>query len=139
MHHASIIDRFESIPRRELYFFGLFLVVTGVKMLFSAQSEPDLDGNPVLRFMRKHLRITRDFRGEKLRVVDNGRAAFTPLFVVLVLIAVIDVVFAVDSIPAIFAVTLDPFPAGQFGAVSARPLLRLWHSAEPGAMPNEQA
>jgi len=102
---AALIARFHWV----LYFFGLFLVVTGVKMLFSAQSEPDLDGNPVLRFMRKHLRITRDFRGEKLRVDDDGRRAFTPLFVVLVLIAVIDVVFAVDSIPAIFAVTLDPF------------------------------
>ena len=102
---AALVARFHWV----LYFFGLFLVVTGVKMLFSAQSEPDLDGNPVLRFMRKHLRITREFHGEKLRVVDNGRAAFTPLFVVLVLIAVIDVVFAVDSIPAIFAVTLDPF------------------------------
>jgi len=102
---AALVARFHWV----LYFFGLFLVVTGVKMLFSAQSEPDLDGNPVLRFMRRRLRITRDFRGEKLRVVDDGRSAFTPLFVVLVLIAVIDVVFAVDSIPAIFAVTLDPF------------------------------
>ena len=102
---AALVARFHWV----LYFFGLFLVVTGVKMLFSAQSEPDLDGNPVLRFMRKRLRITHGFHGEKLRVLDNGRAAFTPLFVVLVLIAVIDVVFAVDSIPAIFAVTLDPF------------------------------
>jgi len=102
---AALVARFHWV----LYFFGLFLVVTGVKMLVSTQDEPDLDGNPVLRFMRRHLRITREFRGEKLRVVDGGRTAFTPLFVVLVLIAVIDVVFAVDSIPAIFAVTLDPF------------------------------
>lgn len=102
---AALVARFHWV----LYLFGLFLVVTGAKMLLSAQSEPDLDGNPALRWMRKHLRITRDFHGEKLRVVEGGRAAFTPLFVVLVLIAVIDVVFAVDSIPAIFAVTLDPF------------------------------
>lgn len=102
---AALVARFHWL----LYFFGLFLLVTGVRMLVSAQSEPDLDGNPVLRFMRKHLRITRDFHGDKLRVVVDGRHAFTPLFVVLVLIAVIDVVFAVDSIPAIFAVTLDPF------------------------------
>ncbi len=102
---AALVARFHWI----LYLFGLFLIVTGVKMLVSADSAPDLDDNPVLRWMRKHLRITRGFHGEHLRVEEGGQRAFTPLFVVLVLIAVVDVVFAVDSIPAIFAVTLDPF------------------------------
>jgi len=59
--------------------------------------------------MRRHLRLTRDFRGEALSVHENGKRWYTPMFVVLVLIAVTDVIFAVDSIPAIFAITTDPF------------------------------
>lgn len=102
---AALIARFHWV----LYLFGVFLVVTGAKMLLTPPSEPDLDHNPVLRWMRGHLRITRGFHGQQLRVVEDGRTAFTPLFLVLVLLAVVDVVFAVDSIPAIFAVTLDPF------------------------------
>ena len=102
---AALIARFHWI----LYVFGLFLVFTGLKMLLTAHSESDLDSNPVLRWMRGHLRITRGFHGEQLRATEDGQAAFTPLFVVLVLLAVVDVIFAVDSIPAIFAVTLDPF------------------------------
>lgn len=102
---AALVARFHWI----LYLFGLFLLVTGIKMLLSADTEPDLESNRVLRWIRGHLHITRGFHGEQLRAVEDGRKAFTPLFVVLVLLAVVDVVFAVDSIPAIFAVTLDPF------------------------------
>lgn len=102
---AALVARFHWV----LYLFGLFLLFTGVKMLLSANDKPDLDHNPVLRWMRGHLHITRGFHGEQLRAVEDGRHGFTPLFVVLVLLAVVDVVFAVDSIPAIFAVTLDPF------------------------------
>jgi len=102
---AALVAEFHWI----LYLFGLFLLLTGLKMLLATNSTPDLEQNAILRWMRRHLRITRDFRGEALAVREDGRRWFTPMFVVLVLIAVTDVIFAVDSIPAIFAVTLDPF------------------------------
>ncbi|MDZ7596208.1 MAG: TerC family protein [Thiobacillus sp.] len=92
-----------------LYLFGAFLVFTGMRMLVMAEKEPDLEKNPVLRFARKHLRIAEDDHGEKFMVVKNGVRYFTPLFLVLILIEVTDLVFAVDSIPAIFAITTDPF------------------------------
>jgi tellurite resistance protein TerC len=92
-----------------LYLFGAFLVFTGVRMLFMAEKTPDLEKNLVLRFARKHLRISREHHGEKLTVVQDGVRYFTPLFLVLILIEVSDLVFAVDSIPAIFAITTDPF------------------------------
>jgi len=102
---AALVARFHWV----LYLFGLFLFATGVKMLFAANPEPDLERNPVLGWMRRHLPLTRDFRGDALSVREDGKRWYTPMFVVLVLIAVTDVIFAVDSIPAIFAVTLDPF------------------------------
>ena len=92
-----------------LYLFGAFLVVTGMRMLVMAEKAPDLEHNPVLRFARKHLRIAEGESGEKFMVVKNGVRYFTPLFLVLILIEVSDLVFAVDSIPAIFAITTDPF------------------------------
>ncbi len=92
-----------------LYVFGFFLVVTGMRMLVMAETQPDLENNPVLRFARRHLKITDGYRGEKFTVVENGVRMFTPLFLVLILVEVSDLVFAVDSIPAIFAITTDPF------------------------------
>jgi tellurite resistance protein TerC len=92
-----------------LYLFGLLLVVTGIRMLVMAERTPDLEKNPVLRFARRHLRISDDHHGEKFIVVKNGVRYFTPLFLVLILIEASDLVFAVDSIPAIFAITTDPF------------------------------
>ncbi len=92
-----------------LYVFGAFLIVTGLKMLLFANQEPDLGNNPLLRWLRGHLRITPDFRGEAFFIRQNGVLWATPMFLVLVLIEASDVIFAVDSIPAIFAVTTDPF------------------------------
>jgi tellurite resistance protein TerC len=92
-----------------LYVFGAFLVITGVKMLIFAEHEPDLEKNPLLRWLRRHLRITPSFHGESFFVRQNGILWATPMFLVLILIEASDVVFAVDSIPAIFAVTTDPF------------------------------
>jgi len=92
-----------------LYIFGAFLLLTGIKMLFFAEAEPDIEKNPVLRWLRRHVTITPAYHGERFVVVQDGRRAYTPLFVVMVMIAITDVIFAVDSIPAIFAVTLDPF------------------------------
>nr|WP_269670519.1 TerC family protein [Stenotrophomonas sp. SY1] len=92
-----------------LYVFGAFLLFTGWKMWFAAGQEPSLDDNPALKFMRKHLRITHEYNGNRLVAEKDGVRWFTPMFVVLILIAVTDVIFAVDSIPAIFAITTDPF------------------------------
>ena len=92
-----------------LYVFGAFLVFTGIKMIVFAEAEPDLEQNPLLRWLRGHLRITANFHGEKFFVRQNGLLWATPMFLVLLLIEASDVIFAVDSIPAIFAVTTDPF------------------------------
>ena len=92
-----------------LYVFGAFLVFTGIKMIVFAESEPDLERNPLLRWLRSHLRITSNFHGERFFIRQNGVLWATPMFLVLLLIEASDVIFAVDSIPAIFAVTTDPF------------------------------
>lgn len=92
-----------------LYVFGAFLVLTGIKMLVFADKQPDLDSNPLLRWLRGHMRITPDFHGQSFFVRQQGLLYATPMFLVLVMIEVSDLVFAVDSIPAIFAVTTDPF------------------------------
>jgi tellurite resistance protein TerC len=92
-----------------LYVFGAFLVITGLKMVLFAEHKPDLERNPVLKWMRSHLRMTNEYSGEHFTVVKDGLRYFTPLFAVLVMVEISDVIFAVDSIPAIFAVTTDPF------------------------------
>ena len=92
-----------------LYVFGAFLVLTGSKMLIMANQKPDLEKNPLLRWLRGHMRITPGFHGEKFFVRINGLRYATPMFLVLMMIEASDLVFAVDSIPAIFAVTTDPF------------------------------
>lgn len=102
---AWVVQEFSWV----LYLFGAFLLVTGVRMLFVAEEEPDMTKNPVLRIARKYLRVTEDHHGEKFVVKKDGIRYFTPLFLVLILVEISDVVFAVDSIPAIFAITTDPF------------------------------
>ncbi|WP_423709517.1 TerC family protein [Undibacterium sp. WLX3042] len=92
-----------------LYLFGVFLLITGFRMLVSTEAEPDLDANPVLKLAKKLLPFTKEFHKEKFSIKVNGKRVFTPLLLVLILIEVSDVIFAVDSIPAIFAVTTDPF------------------------------
>ena len=102
---AWLISRFDWV----LYIFGAFLVFTGVKMWWAAGQEPDLESNPALKWMRKHIGIAPEFDREKFFTLVNGVKMATPLFVVILLIGIVDIVFAVDSIPAIFAITLDPF------------------------------
>ena len=92
-----------------LYLFGAFLVLTGAKMLWMADQEPDLATNPLLRWLRGHLKVTDTLHGEKFFVWQQGVRYVTPLFLVLILVEIRDVIFAVDSIPAIFAITTDPF------------------------------
>lgn len=102
---AALLTRFHWL----LYVFGAFLLITGIRMWHSAGAEPDLEANPVLKYIRRHLRLTEGYVGHQLSVVREGKRWYTPLFVVLILISVTDVIFAVDSIPAIFAITTDPF------------------------------
>ena len=102
---AWLVQQFHWI----LYLFGAFLVITGIKMLIFAEAQPDLANNPMLKWLRGHLRITHEYHGERFTVMKDGVRWFTPLFLVLVMIEISDVIFAVDSIPAIFAITTDPF------------------------------
>jgi tellurite resistance protein TerC len=108
---AALIHQFEWI----LYIFAAFLVFTGIKMFIMADQEPDIANNPILKYMRRHMRITEKVHGEKFFVQEpdpkTGKIVrwATPLFVALVLIEFADLIFAVDSVPAIFAITQDPF------------------------------
>lgn len=92
-----------------LYIFGAFLILTGIKMWWAAGKEPNLDDNPALKLLRKILPVSKNYDGENFWTVENGKKIATPLFMVICLIALTDVIFAVDSIPAIFAITSDPF------------------------------
>jgi len=98
-----------------LYLFGAFLVFTGVKMLAPNDGHGDLDNNAVLKYLRSHFRITNEIKSHDFttRAPDpkTGRMVtwLTPLAVALILVEFVDLIFAVDSVPAIFAVTLDPF------------------------------
>ena len=92
-----------------LYIFGAFLILTGIKMWWAAGKEPDLNDNPALKLLRKILPVSKDYDGEKFFTIENGKRIATPLLMVICLVALTDVIFAVDSIPAIFAITNDPF------------------------------
>jgi tellurite resistance protein TerC len=92
-----------------MYLFGAFLIVTGLKMIVKREEEIHPERNPVVRWFKKLMPVTNEYRADRFFVVQDGRRWATPLFVVLLLVEVSDLVFAVDSIPAIFAVTEDPF------------------------------
>jgi tellurite resistance protein TerC len=102
---TALITKFAWI----IYVFGAFLILTGLKMIFKREEELHPERNPVVRWFKRLMPVTTDFRGDKFFVRENGIRMATPLFVVLLLVEVSDVIFAVDSIPAIFAVTKDPF------------------------------
>ena len=92
-----------------LYVFGAFLILTGVKMWWAAGKEPNLEDNPALKLLRRLIPVSKNYDGENFWTQENGKKIATPLFMVICLIAFTDVIFAVDSIPAIFAITNDPF------------------------------
>lgn len=92
-----------------LYLFGAFLLFTGIKMLRGEDEEPDLDNNRLITWLRRRMRVSNNLEGERFFVVREGLRYATPLFFVLVLVEISDIIFAVDSIPAIFAITTDPF------------------------------
>lgn len=100
-----IVNQFHWV----LYIFGFLMLITGIRMVLFAEHEPNLAKNPVLHWMRQHLRITDELQEEHFFTIYNQLWHVTPLFLVLILVEVSDLIFAVDSIPAIFAVTNDPF------------------------------
>lgn len=102
---AALITRFTWI----IYIFGAFLILTGIKMVFKKEEEIHPERNPVVRLFKRFMPVTSDYRGDSFFVRENGILMATPLFVTLLLVEVSDLIFAVDSIPAIFAVTTDPF------------------------------
>lgn len=108
---AALVQQYAWI----LYVFAAFLVLTGVKMLFTSEHETDITQNPVLRFVRRHMRVTEELHGQKFFVREphpvTGKVTrfATPLFLALVMIEFADVIFAVDSVPAVFAISTDPF------------------------------
>ncbi len=108
---ATLVSQFSWI----LYLFGAFLVITGIKMWVIADHMPDIANNPLLKFLRKHLRVTPQIEGNAFFVTrpdpatGNAVRWATPLFLALCLVEFVDLVFAVDSVPAIFAITTDPF------------------------------
>ena len=102
---AWLITQFHWI----LYIFGAFLLITGVKMYWFADEKPDLENNKLVKWLRGHMKITTEFHGQQFFIWKNGVRYATPLFLALVLVEVSDLIFAVDSIPAIFAITTDPF------------------------------
>lgn len=102
---AALITKFTWI----IYVFGAFLILTGIKMIMKREEEIHPERNPVVRWFKKLMPVTPDYRGDKFFVRENGIRMATPLFVVLLLVEFSDLIFAVDSIPAIFAVTKDPF------------------------------
>lgn len=92
-----------------LYVFGAFLLFTGIKMWLAAGHSPDLGDNPALKWLRRHIKVSPSFDGERFFTQHQGQRMATPLLLVILLIGIVDIVFAVDSIPAIFAITTDPF------------------------------
>jgi tellurite resistance protein TerC len=102
---AALIERFSWV----LYVLGAFLVYAGIHMLFVKKEKIRPEQNAIFRFANKHLRITRDYQGQHFFVRNGGKLFATPLFVVLLVVEITDITLAVDSIPAIFGITRDPF------------------------------
>ena len=102
---AALLARFEWI----IYVFGALLVITGIRMALKQDEEFDGEQNPVVRFVRRFLPVTADYREKHFFTREKGRRYATPLFLVLVLVEATDLIFAIDSIPAIFGITRDPF------------------------------
>ncbi len=102
---VTLVERFHFV----LYIFGAFLLLTGVRMLFDRDAKLDFENNFFMRFCRKMLPITKELHEHHFTARIDGRLMFTPLLLVLILVETMDLVFAVDSIPAVFAITTDQF------------------------------
>ena len=118
---AELLDRYGWM----VYVFGAFLIYTGVRMAFHRDTEVHPERNPVLRLVRRFVPMTEDFRGDRFFVRHAGKLMATPLFAVIIMVGTTDVVFAVDSIPAIFSITSSVFvvwSANAFAVLGLRPL-----------------
>ncbi len=118
---AELLDRYEWI----VYIFGVFLIYTGIRMAMHSDTEVHPERNPVLRLVRRLVPMTKDFQEDRFFVRNAGKLVATPLFAVIVVVGTTDVVFAVDSIPAIFAITSSAFivwSANAFAVLGLRPL-----------------
>ena len=118
---AQLLERYDWM----VYVFGIFLIYTGIRMAMHRDAEVHPERNPVLRLVRRLVPMTPDFRGERFFTREAGKLLATPLFAVIVVIGTTDVVFAVDSIPAIFAITSSAFivwSANAFAVLGLRPL-----------------
>jgi len=118
---GSVLMQYEAV----VIFFGGFLILTGLKMLWMADAKPDPDRNPIVRLMRRFIPLTDGLRGQRFLVREGGKWLATPLFLALVLIEVTDIVFAVDSVPAIYALTNEPllvFTSNIFAILGMRSL-----------------
>jgi tellurite resistance protein TerC len=102
---VALVARFHFV----LYLFGIFLVITAVRMFFAKQAEPNFEKSLVMRLVRRSVHVTDEFRGQDFVARIDNRWMLTPLALVLIVIDVMDLVFAVDSIPAVFAITQDAF------------------------------
>jgi tellurite resistance protein TerC len=102
---VALVNRFHWV----LFLFGAFLVFTGIRMAFRSDEEIHPEHNPLLKLFRKFVPVTKDYEGSRFFVRREGRSMATPLFVVLLFVETTDLMFAVDSIPAVIAVTTDPF------------------------------
>src|SRR6266446_8627150 len=102
---AALIERFNWI----MYVFGAFIIYAGLHMLFAGKVESHPEQNFLVRYFSKHLRLTKEYRGEKFFLRENGQLFATPLLLVLLIVEITDVTFAVDSIPAVFGITRDTF------------------------------
>ncbi|HVM27513.1 MAG TPA: TerC family protein [Mycobacteriales bacterium] len=118
---AAAIDRFSWV----FYVFGAFLIYTAVQLARHRDEEPSLEGNPVLKLAERVLPTTKQYDGSRLRTLVDGRLVFTPMLIVLIAIGTTDVLFALDSIPAIFGITQEPylvFTANAFALMGLRQL-----------------
>jgi len=102
---VAFVERFHWA----LYLFGVFLLFTGIKMFFSEKKAVDITRNPLIRLVRRLLPVSDIYHGGRFTVLRDGRRLLTPLALVLIMIEITDVLFAIDSIPAIFGITRDPF------------------------------
>ena len=141
---AALVSNFGWL----LYLFGAFLVFTGIKMWLIADQEPDIASNPILKFLKRRMRVTDGLRGNAFWVYENDPATSrkvrwaTPLLLALVLIEFVDLLFAVDSVPAIFAITTDPFivyTSNIFAILGLRAVLRAGGDDPPLPLPEVRA
>jgi len=102
---AVVIEQFSAV----FYLFGLFLVYTAFNQAFTSHDDEEETENKIIRFLRKRIAITDDYDGAKIRTVVDGKKIFTPILIVFIAIGTTDIVFALDSIPAIFGITQSPF------------------------------